>query len=223
MSDSTYLTRRVEANPLIDYMVIMGFYVYDPKGYRLPYHPESKWREIRSSAESIGYMETKLHDATYKEQDTIKEAPEDGAAWQAPPIRPGVTVASQIMKKPVITLGTDTSITEAWELFTQKRFRHVPILNEEGKLVGILSDRKLLKEAVEIRDQNPNIQVKDVMVSHVLTATPYTDIADIARTFIEEHIGCVPIVEKNGDVVGMVTRSDILRTIVKLDQFNIRA
>ena len=56
-------------------------------------------------------------------------------------------LAQQIMTSPVVSIDVKASMAEAWELFHQRRFRHVPILSNHERLVGILSDRDLLREA----------------------------------------------------------------------------
>jgi len=125
--------------------------------------------------------------------------------------------AEQLMSSPVDTLSVNTSIEDAWRFFRQHRFRHVPIVDDEGKLQGIVSDRDLLAD-VEYRLSNKqenvaNAFVNEIMKTRVLTATPETVISHIAGVFFQQRIGAMPIV--SGDsVVGMITRSDILGAIV---------
>ena len=62
-----------------------------------------------------------------------------------PPKRQPAIVASQIMSSPVITVSPHDHPETAWAIFKEKRFRHVPVTSESGKLVGILSDRDILR------------------------------------------------------------------------------
>jgi acetoin utilization protein AcuB len=139
---------------------------------------------------------------------------------QASPERQPAILARQILKAPVVSLTPTASVAEAWELFCTRRFRHVPVLNRSGKIVGILSDRDVLREAENCFLSPPDksassaLQVQHVMTSQVLTAHPDTSIRDIARVFFEERIGAVPIVDRGETLVGIVTRSNILRTIL---------
>ena len=78
----------------------------------------------------------------------------------------------------------------------------------------------MLREGVKIKHPSPGAtvsptpDVRDIMATPVLTAHADTEIREIARVLFEERIGAVPIVDSQGQLVGMVTRSDILRTIM---------
>ncbi|MCF6149046.1 MAG: CBS domain-containing protein [Candidatus Kuenenia sp.] len=156
-------------------------------------------------------------------------------------------LANQIMSSPLLTILPDTTLNEAWEIIRERRFRHLPILSSDKKLVGIVSDRDLLREAAHIeisrekqsansfvkktfeteikpynggsytegvKESQKKKTVQDICRTRVLTATPDTNIREIAKILIEEHIGSMPIVDENGTLLGMITRSDVLRTIV---------
>ncbi|MBM4053968.1 MAG: CBS domain-containing protein [Planctomycetes bacterium] len=155
--------------------------------------------------------------------------------------------ADRIMSSPVLTVLPETRLDEAWEIIREQRFRHLPILTSDKKLVGIISDRDLLREAAHreiARDIPPaghHVQkvsgtgekandgrsntdnnkpssskktVLDICKRRILTATPDTELREIAKILIEEHIGAMPIVDENGNLLGMITRSDVLRAIV---------
>jgi acetoin utilization protein AcuB len=136
------------------------------------------------------------------------------------PKREQAILAKQILSSPVITLSPDASLVEAGELFRNKRFRHIPVLDQSGKLIGIVSDRDMLRESVKIRQLShggkdfPEPGVKNVMTTPVLTAQADTEIRAIARVLFEERIGAMPLMDDEGRLVGILTRSDILRTIM---------
>ncbi|MEZ4753527.1 MAG: CBS domain-containing protein [Bdellovibrionota bacterium] len=116
--------------------------------------------------------------------------------------------ASQIMSSPVVTLRAKDTITAAAEIFKEKRFRHIPVVSKKGALIGILSDRNL-------HQLSDNSQcVKDVMSRPVLCARAQTEIRLIAQVLFKERIGAMPIVDENQELVGIITRSDILRAVV---------
>ena len=126
------------------------------------------------------------------------------------------------MASPVVTLPRKPPMAEAWELIRAKRFRHIPILSREKELIGIISDRDLLREAGSIcstvhrqdKTGQEQMTIQGMIKRKVLTASPDTGIREIARILFEERIGSMPIVDDNGSLVGMITRSDILRTLV---------
>ena len=130
--------------------------------------------------------------------------------------------ARQIMTSPVVSLHENTSIVEAWHLFRHRRFRHVPVLSAKGDLIGLLSDRALLRYAAvsgnvppyELNSPQSRISIKNICSDKVLTATPDVEIREIARLLFELHMGAMPIVDKYDNLVGIITRADILRTVV---------
>ncbi len=135
--------------------------------------------------------------------------------------------AEAIMSSPVLTLPVTASIHEAWEMVQVRRFRHIPILNEEGTLTGILSDRDLALGMVESVEKQPKQgtslgekTLHPYMSFPVLIARPETGIGAIAKVFFEERIGAMPILSSEGNLKGIVTRADILRTLVAHPNFD---
>ena len=121
-----------------------------------------------------------------------------------------VMVAHQIMSAPVMTLHPRATLAEARALFRERRFRHVPILSPENRLVGIISDRDLLRHA-EAESDGP---ITPMISERVFAAAPGTEIREIARSMFEHHIGAMPVIDPEGHLEGIITRSDILRTLI---------
>ena len=123
----------------------------------------------------------------------------------------------------VQSLKPEATFDDAKNLFQKFRYRHVPIVDETGKLVGIVSDRDVLREAANIagavtgwmKEVVSNAKsIDEFMTRRVLTALPNTEIRFIAKVMFEERIGAMPIVDSHGRVSGIITRSDILRMLV---------
>ncbi len=129
--------------------------------------------------------------------------------------------AEDIMSSPVKTLGTTASLTDALLFIKNERFRHVPITNSEGVLVGIISDRDFFRYYYEkdTNEQEALENITDLIKSRVLTASPDTRISEIARIMFEEKIGAMPILDSSHSLTGIITRSDILRALVKRTSF----
>jgi len=121
--------------------------------------------------------------------------------------------AEQVMATPVLTIGLHAAIDRAVACFREHAFRHLPVTDVTGRLVGIVSDRDILRHlAAGSRDADETIGT--VMKPKVLTATVDTDVRYIARLFVEQHVGALPIVAA-GSLAGIVTRSDVLRAVVR--------
>ena len=127
---------------------------------------------------------------------------------------------SRKVPDPIHQIERQLSIVLCKPLFHAKQFRHLPVISEEGKLIGILSDRDFLALGLNYvgRELHPSkdlvTPVKEVMTTDVLTARPTTEIRAIAKIMFSEKISAMPIVNEEGELVGILTTSDILRTII---------
>ena len=126
-----------------------------------------------------------------------------------------------IMRTPVVTIQSDTTLPEAIRLAAQRGIRHLPVL-EEGKLVGLVSDRDLKRamassatslEVHELTYLLDKVQVREIMARAVITITPLFPIEEAARLMVQERIGALPVTEA-GDLVGIVTETDLLELFV---------
>ena len=128
-----------------------------------------------------------------------------------------VYYVSEIMTSPVFTTTKDTSVEEVWQYFVKKNVHHMPVVSDKGDIIGILSDRDILKKLITSdgrRDGVVNKRVEDIMSTDVITASPITDIRRIAKGMLEYHIGAMPIVDEKGSIIGIITRSDILYAVI---------
>jgi len=125
-----------------------------------------------------------------------------------------VVFAEEIMSSPVITLAPDSSVEQAFRLFHEHKFRHVPVTTSNQRLQGIISDRDVLRILGNVDENHQGkSKVSDVMITEVLTASRKTDIRYITRLFVENRIGSMPVMDER-KLVGMITRSDILNAIL---------
>ena len=117
-------------------------------------------------------------------------------------------LARQVMSSPVVTVRPEAPLAEALEIVRRHGFRHLPVVSAEGRLLGLLSDRYLL------RSLPGDGQVREVMSERLLTAMPETEIREVARAMIAERVGCLPILDGQGTLAGIVTTTDLLRALV---------
>lgn len=125
--------------------------------------------------------------------------------------------AYQIMSREVTAVRAESRIEEAWRTLVTGRIRQAPVLDSAHRLVGIVSERDLLTvlnvEGGAVRDVLART-VAEVMASPVVSADPAADIRRIARVLLNTGFTGVPVVNETGEMVGFVSRGDILRAVV---------
>lgn len=126
----------------------------------------------------------------------------------------------QIMKTELYTLTAEATIADAVQLMKEKRIKHIPIIDEENHLIGIVTDRDI-KEATpsifhcDIHQELLNQSIESIMTTDLITGHPLDFIEEVSAIFYESKIGCLPII-KNSKLVGIVTQTDLLHTLVEL-------
>jgi len=132
-----------------------------------------------------------------------------------------------LMSRQVLTIGPTDSCLEAVSRMHRAGVRHLPVVNQEGMLVGIVTDRDLrhhlfLPRVFEALGQTSvegllkATPVAGVMSRSVISVSPEADLSEAARVMMVERIGSLPVVER-GRVVGIVTETDLLRQICRAD------
>lgn len=130
-------------------------------------------------------------------------------------------IVSDIMKTQVITISPEETIRSAMLLLLQHRFRHLPVINSERRLVGIVSDRDLrlaLPSKLKVDEEDIeilNTPVSSIMTEDVISCHPLDFVDEVASTLYEKRISSLPVLQ-NGELVGIVTETDILHTLVQL-------
>ena len=128
------------------------------------------------------------------------------------------------MSAPVITVDPELPIMEALNLMKTKRIRRTPVVNNKGKLVGIISDKDLLDASPsdatslsvwEINYLLSQIKVAEIMTRNVLTVTEDTPIEEVARIMADNKIGGIPIMSDD-EVVGLITETDLFKIFLEL-------
>ena len=123
-----------------------------------------------------------------------------------------------IMTKTVKTVDRNDSLATADDIMRLGRIRHIVVVDEDGALAGVLSQRDLflgglLKALGYGTHAKANalqmLVVKEAMVSDVVTTTPDTPLPRAAASMLARQIGCLPVVEA-GKLVGIITESDFV-------------
>lgn len=122
---------------------------------------------------------------------------------------PPQKLADQIMTSPAKTISGAASVTEAKELFLRHSVNNLPVVDSEGELQGIIN-RQIVDKA--LAHGLKTISVNDVMYSDVHTVSPKDDLDTVKHRMMERHQQFLPVVT-NKQVVGIITRTDLLRIL----------
>ena len=126
-----------------------------------------------------------------------------------------------IMTTDVVTIGVDDNLELAREIMRDQRIRHLPVVDGENSLVGLITTTNVLAATDSfLRDDETKlhpeeIRVNDVMVSDVITVDEHAGIRQ-AAVFLEKHrIGCLPVVT-DGELRGIVTDTDFVGVAINV-------
>ncbi|WP_042459756.1 acetoin utilization AcuB family protein [Neobacillus dielmonensis] len=129
-------------------------------------------------------------------------------------------IVEEIMKTNVVTLHPTDSVADAIQVMEVNNIRHIPIVNDEDHLAGLVTISKL-KEIIPSTfrtNENPEDLKKPlelIMEKNVITGHPLDFVEEVAAVFYEHKISCIPII-KDKKLVGILTETDLLRTMVEL-------
>jgi CBS domain-containing protein len=125
--------------------------------------------------------------------------------------------AGQIMSHPVTVLHQGSAVVEAWRVLQRRGIHQAPVLDDTQRLIGMVNERDLLT-VIDIDGdrvlENLKRRVSDVMTTPVVAAVPVTDIRRIAAAMIEGGLSAVPIVSESERIIGIVSRTDVLRAVI---------
>jgi CBS domain-containing membrane protein len=125
------------------------------------------------------------------------------------------------MQRQVVTLGLEDSLDVAEDIMTLGRVRHLPVVAGESRLVGLVTQRDLLRASVASvlklgraveHDWLKAIPVRVVMTTEIETASPSDSLKSAVDHMISKKIGCLPVVE-NGKLLGLLTETDCLQVL----------
>ena len=115
---------------------------------------------------------------------------------------------SEIMRTNLVTVRDDASLTNIdWEM-TLAEVRHVPVVDAAGNLVGLVSDRDLLRSIRHV--ERSRLPVSAIMVVGPATVGPDTRAVDALEVMLARKVSAVPVVGPAGRLVGIVTSTDFL-------------
>ncbi len=144
---------------------------------------------------------------------------------------PDPVTVKEWMTRPVTTIGADAPVRQAAELMKTRQIRHLPVVENDGRLIGIVTDRDLRQMIFDpmiherlgdVVEALGGLTVRDIMTWAVITVRPESGIRQAARLMREQKVGALPVVEA-GRVVGMLTERDLLRALETLIRDRIKS
>lgn len=115
---------------------------------------------------------------------------------------------ADLMTHEVVTLKETDELGLAEAILDLGRIRHLPVVRDE-KLVGLVTHRDLLRALAEGR--NRRVTAADVMQRELRTATPESSLREAAQVMLEFKLGCLPVIDRDRNLVGIITEADLVR------------
>jgi predicted transcriptional regulator len=148
---------------------------------------------------------------SFRPKFTRKDSGEDkkGMEKQFEPI-------SKYMATDLVTFTPDVDVIEVIRIFLQKNISGAPVLNENKEIVGLIDDKdclRLLIDSVYHNEPVPNIKVQSYMTSVMKVIDMDANVVDAARIFLETKYKRLLVVNKEGKLIGQISRADILKAI----------
>jgi acetoin utilization protein AcuB len=145
-----------------------------------------------------------------------------------------------IMTDQLVCLGTGDRLGAVMESMKNGKFRHVPVVDEEGAMVGILSDRDVLRYLpfiggqrlpgtgafrsslfhVDMRDPSLSLPISSIMTRNVTYIRPDCSFYDAVKMLHELKISCLPVVDEEKKLRGIVTVTNVMRALLRAYELN---
>lgn len=128
---------------------------------------------------------------------------------------------SNFMSPKVLVAQPEDGIRQTFFRMRENEVRHMPVVDEDRRLVGIISDRDLRRpewvdeapDLSHIYQLDDNLAVKDLMTTKVQVAHTYDTIAKATKILLEHRFGALPVLNKEQELVGMLSSMDLLKAL----------
>lgn len=123
-----------------------------------------------------------------------------------------------------VTITPDVPFPEAFRIIHERNFRHLPVVDDKGKLIGVVAQADLLHaspssaSSLSIYEMNyllANLSIRELMSSPPVTVPEDAPLEEAAKVMVEKKIGCLPVM-RDGDLVGVITETDIFEAFVEI-------
>ena len=129
-----------------------------------------------------------------------------------------------IMTKDCIYIDSKSTIKEAYDVLKEFKIGQMPVVTFGKKILGMVDKKmilNLLMDDLENLDNILNKKLEDLYLPQLITADPITDIRRVAKVMIDFKLHAVPIVEENDILIGIVSKTDIIKAVSHIPQFQL--
>lgn len=165
----------------------------------------------------------------------LETSPSDllGGAAEPAPVRAGASPApapdvtehgwgtvSGLMTQAVVAVSQDATFRDMAEALRTWRVSALPVLVGDGRVIGVVSEADLLAARTRAGSDGsvcPDLTAGQLMTSPAITVHPEAPAADAARTMVQAHLKCLPVVDSGGRLAGVVSRGDLVQGCVSRD------
>ncbi len=127
------------------------------------------------------------------------------------------TTVGEVMTSKIVTLNPSNSLQDAIGMMANNSFRHFPVVEDNAHLAGVVSDRDLLR-AMNLSKDWSSTTVAQVMTQNVVKVKRDTPLSAAVEEILTRRINCLPVVEDNDRVCGIVTSTDLLKAFQQVQK-----
>lgn len=134
-------------------------------------------------------------------------------------------IVSELMTADPLCVIRHASLKDAHDLMREKNIRHIPVIEENGELAGMLTQKVMIAKVMALMAQfgaaalerkEKQQLVADIMVTDFAAVTPEQSLKEVAGFFVKNRHGCLPVVDENNKIKGILTSSDFVRLAADL-------
>lgn len=129
-----------------------------------------------------------------------------------------------VMTKDVIYMDSKSTLEEVYNVIKNKKVHQIPITTFGKKVVGIINKKILLNlliNDIESAKETLRKKVEDLYLPEIIVAEPETDIKRVVQIMLDSRLDAIPIVDENDILIGIVSKSDILRAVAHLPKLQL--
>ena len=136
-----------------------------------------------------------------------------------------ITTVADLMTADPLSVKRASTLKEAHDLMREKNIRHIPVIDTKGELVGMLTQKIMVAKvmglmaqfgATALERKEKQQLVADMMATDFAAVTPEQSLKEVAGFFVKNRHGCMPVVDENNKLKGILTSSDFVRLAADL-------